>query len=165
MLPFEQGLTFSLLVESEKFKRQGGIKLNFQLINLYKNTKTQDLKINVVSAEGNLEMNNLLKNQIKLFSNDNSENIFNVDIKTDYKKMVVTKDAKGIATNYKLDGICNFKINFKDKEYSINITESFNIKKNSNSYEQRNYEKKIKENFVRSAVDKLIIKLMTINDN
>ena len=47
---------------------------------VYKNTKTQDLKINVVSAEGNLEMNNLLKNQIKLFSNDNSENIFNVDI-------------------------------------------------------------------------------------
>ena len=44
---------------------------------VYKNTKTQDLKINVVSAEGNLEMNNLLKNQIKLFSNDNSENIFN----------------------------------------------------------------------------------------
>ena len=58
---------------------------------VYKNTKTQDLKINVVSAEGDLEMNNLLKNQIKLFSNDNSENIFNVDIKTDYKKMVVTK--------------------------------------------------------------------------
>ena len=132
---------------------------------LYKNTKTQDLKINVVSTEGNLEMNNLLKNQIKLFSNDSSENIFDVDIKTDYKKMVVTKDAKGIATNYKLDGIYNFKINFKDKEYSININESFNIQKNSNSYEQRNYEKKIKENFVKSAVDKLIIKLMTINDN
>ena len=96
---------------------------------VYKNTQTQDLKINVISTEGNLEMNNLLKNQIKLFSNDNSENIFNVDIKTDYKKMVVTKNAKGIATNYKLDGIYNFKINFKDKEYSINISESFNIKK------------------------------------
>lgn len=132
---------------------------------VYKNTQTQDLKINVISTEGNLEMNNLLKNQIKLLSNESSENVFNVDIKTDYKKLVVTKDAKGIATNYKLEGIYNFKINFEDKEYSININESFNIQRNSNSYEQINYEAKIKENFVRSAVDKLIIKLMSINDN
>ena len=132
---------------------------------VYKSTKTQDVKINIISEEGNLEMNNLLKSQIKLFSNDNSENVFDIHIKTDYKKMVVAKDAKGIATNYKLDGIYNFKINFKEKEYSININESFNIQKNSNTYEQRNYEKKIKENFARSAVDKLIIKLMTINDN
>ena len=34
---------------------------------VYKNTKTQDLKINVVSTEGNLEMNNLLKNQLNYF--------------------------------------------------------------------------------------------------
>ena len=47
----------------------------------------------------------------------------------------------------------------------MNINESFNIKKNSNSYEQTSYEKIIKENFVKSAVDKLIIKLININDN
>ena len=132
---------------------------------VYKNVKTQDLNMKIISLEGNLEMNNLIKNQIELFSNDESKNIFNIDIKTDYERIVIAKNSKGIATNYKLDGIFNFKIYSKNNEYSININESFNIKKNSNSYEQTSYEKIIKENFVKSAVDKLIIKLININDN
>ena len=132
---------------------------------VYKNVKTQDLNMNISSLEGNLEMNNLIRNQIELFSNDESKNIFNIDIKTDYDRIVIAKNSKGIATNYKLDGMFNFKIYSKDNEYSININESFNIKKNSNSYEQTSYEKIIKENFVKSAVDKLIIKLININDN
>ena len=132
---------------------------------VYKNVKTQKLKINIISTKGNLEMNSLLKNQIKLFSNGDSANIFDVHVNSDYKKVVVAKDAKGIATNYKLDGIFNFKINFKDKEYSLNINENFIIQRNSNSYEQTSYEGIIKENFVKSAVDKLITKLVSINDN
>lgn len=132
---------------------------------VYKNVKSQDFNMNIISLEGNMEMNNLIKNQIELFSNNESKNIFRIDIKTDYEKKVIAKDNKGVATNYKLDGIFNFKIYFKDNEYSININESFNIKKNSNSYEQTSYEKIIKENFVKSAVDKLIIKLININDN
>lgn len=132
---------------------------------VYKNVKSQDFNMNIISLEGNMEMNNLIKNQIEQFSNNESKNIFRIDIKTDYEKKVIAKDNKGIATNYKLDGIFNFKIYFKDNEYSININESFNIKKNSNSYEQTSYEKIIKENFVKSAVDKLIIKLININDN
>ena len=132
---------------------------------VYKNVKTQDLNMNIISLEGDLEINNLIKNQIELFSNDESKNIFNIDIKTDYEKIVIAKNSKGIATNYKLDGIFNFKIYSKNNEYSININESFNIKKNSNSYEQTSYEKIIKENFVKSAVNKLIIKLININDN
>ena len=132
---------------------------------VYKNVKTQDLNMKIISLEGDLEINNLIKNQIELFSNDESKNIFNIDIKTDYEKIVIAKNSKGIATNYKLDGMFNFKIYSKDNEYSININESFNIKKNSNSYEQTSYEKIIKENFVKSAVDKLIIKLININDN
>ena len=132
---------------------------------VYKNVKTQDLNMNIISLEGDLEINNLIKNQIELFSNDESKNIFNIDIKTDYEKIVIAKNSKGIATNYKLDGIFNFKIYSKNNEYSMNINESFNIKKNSNSYEQTSYEKIIKENFVKSAVNKLIIKLININDN
>ena len=132
---------------------------------VYKNVKTKDLKINIISIKGNLQMNSLLKNQIKLFSNNESGIIFNIDVNSDYDKVVIAKDAKGIATNYKIDGIFNFKINFKDKEYFLNINESFSIQKNSNSYEQTSYEKIIKENFVKSAVDKLMIKLMSINDN
>ena len=132
---------------------------------VYKNVKSQDLNINITSIEGDIEVNNLIKNQIQLFSNNESQNIFNIDIKTDYEKIIIAKDAKGIATDYKLDGIFNFKIYFKDNEYSMNIKESFNIQKNSNSYEQTSYEKIIKENFVKSAVDKLTIKLININDN
>ena len=76
---------------------------------VYKNVKSQDFNMNIISLEGNMEMNNLIKNQIELFSNNESKNIFRIDIKTDYEKKVIAKDNKGIATNYKLDGIFNFK--------------------------------------------------------
>ena len=58
---------------------------------VYKNVKTQDLNMNIISLEGDLEINNLIKNQIELFSNDESKNIFNIDIKTDYEKIVIAK--------------------------------------------------------------------------
>ena len=94
---------------------------------VYKNIKTLDLKVNIISTEGDLETNSLLKKQIKLFSNNESKNVFNIDIKSDYQKGILTKDAKGIATNYKLDGKFNFKIYFKDREYSMNIHRNIHV--------------------------------------
>ena len=48
---------------------------------IYKNQKSIDFKINFQSEEGNDEMNNLIKNEIRLYSNKDSKNIYNLKIK------------------------------------------------------------------------------------
>ena len=84
---------------------------------------------------------------------------------SDYDKDIISKDTAGVATNYKINTKINFVFNKNNEEYKINFEESFNVKNISNTYEQRNYEKTIIENFTKSAVERLIKKLISINDN
>ena len=65
--------------------------------------QNQDLLINIKNTKGDIEMNNFIKNEIKISSNNNSQNIFNVDFETEYKKITLVKDSTGKATDYKLN--------------------------------------------------------------
>ena len=42
--------------------------------------KSQNFKINIVEVKGDNEMNNLIKNEIKLYSGQNTTNIYNLKI-------------------------------------------------------------------------------------
>jgi protoporphyrinogen oxidase len=110
-------------------------------------------------------MNNMIKNQMKIFSLRDSNNIFKIKLKTSFDKYIISKDATGTATNYKINTKINFAFNKNKKDYKINFDENFNVKNISNTYEQTNYERIVIENFARSAVENLIIKLMSIDDN
>ena len=132
---------------------------------MYSGVQTNDLKIIVLSENGDIEINNLVKNQIKIFSKQQSKNIFKINLNSDYDKNIISKDTAGVATNYKINTKINFVFNKNNEEYKINFEESFNVKNISNTHEQRNYEKTIIENFTKSAVERLIKKLISINDN
>ena len=41
--------------------------------------------------KGDTELNNYIKNDLKIISNNKSENIFNIDIETKYQKIILTK--------------------------------------------------------------------------
>ena len=51
---------------------------------------------------------------------------------------------------------------YKDNIKEINISESQNIKKISDIFEQKNYENTLKNNFAISIVNKLNIELLSI---
>jgi len=132
---------------------------------IYKNQKSQYFKINIVEATGNIEMNNLIKNEIKLYSSKNTTNIYNLKIDTDYLKETLTKDAAGVITDYKLSVTSVFTIDLKEKTQVIEFKETINIKNQSDSFEQNIYEKNIKRIFASSIREKLISKIFSINDN
>ena len=132
---------------------------------IHSGIEKNDLKLVILSEEGDAEIDNMIKNQIKIFSINNSDNIYKIRLKTSFVKSIISKDATGTATNYKINTKINFVFNKNNKDYKINFDENFNVKNISNTYEQTNYEKTVIENFTRSAVDNLIIKLMSIDDN
>ena len=90
-------------------------------------------------------MNNLIKNEIKLYSGKNTTNIYNLKIDTDYIKETLTKDSAGLITDYKLSVTSIFTIDFKEKTQVIELKETINIKNQSDSFEQNTYEKNIKK--------------------
>ena len=128
---------------------------------VYKNQKSQDFQISIIEMTGDNEINNLIKNELKFYSNRNSNIKYNISINSNYQKIIVSKNSAGVATDYKL--IVDTEISFdkEDKNNILNFNENINIKSNSNSFEQNNYEKNIKKNFASSISNKLIINILS----
>ena len=132
---------------------------------IYKNQQLQDFQLNIITTEGDYEMNNLIKNEIKLYSNKESQNIFDIKIDTDYEKKVLTKNSSGVITDYNLSVITIFSINLKNQNKIFKFEENINIKNQSDTFEQNTYEKNIKRNFASSIRKKLISAILSLNDN
>jgi len=132
---------------------------------IYNNQKTQNYKINVIEKNGDNEMNNLIENEIRLYSNKNALNIYELKINSIYEKKILTKDSSGVVTDYNLSVKSIFTINFKNIIKIVELEESINVKKKSDNYELNIYEKNIKRNFASSIREKLILKIKNINDN
>ena len=132
---------------------------------IYKNQQSLDFQFNIIKTEGDYEMNNLIKNEIKLYTNTDSQKIYNIKINTDYKKTVLTKNSSGVITDYNLTTTSEVSINLKDQTKIFEFEESINIKNESDTFEQNIYEKNIKRNFASSIREKLISTIMSLNDN
>ena len=127
---------------------------------VYKNQKSQDFQISIIEMTGDNEINNLIKNELKFYSNRNSIIKYNISINSNYQKIIVSKNSAGVATDYKLIAETVISFDKEGKNNILNFNENINIKSNSNSYEQNNYEKSIKKNFASSISNKFIIKIL-----
>ena len=127
---------------------------------VYKNQKSQNFQISIIEMTGDYEINNLIKNELKFYSNRNSNIKYNISINSNYQKIIVSKNSAGVATDYKLIAETVISFDKEGKNNILNFNENINIKSNSNSYEQNNYEKSIKKNFASSISNKFIIKIL-----
>ena len=125
---------------------------------LYKDQK-KDLLINVKNMKGDFAINNFIKNELKIASNKTSTNIYDLNFETKYEKVILTKDATGKATDYKLEMNVKFIIVSKQNQ-TITFKEDFLIKNQSENFEQSNYEKEIKRNFSKIVSDKILLFLI-----
>ena len=132
---------------------------------VYKNQKSHSFQVNINEMEGDNEFNNLIKNELKLFSNVNSDKIYDITLNSNYQKIIISKNASGVATNYNISVNVKMNLSLNGKVINLIFDENINIKDNSNSFEQNNYEKSVKKNFASSIREKLIIKISELNDN
>ena len=123
----------------------------------------EDIHINLKKIEGDFELNSYIRNDLMIASNKNSLNVYDVKANTKYEKIILTKNATGDPTDYRLDFSVKFIIVSENKE--VSFKESFKIKKNDKNFEQSNYEREIKRNFSEIIRDKLILYLIKLNDS
>ena len=124
----------------------------------------KDLQINILNMEGDFEINNYIKNNLKILSNKNSSNIYDLNFETEYTKIILTKDATGKATDYNLEMSVKFVV-VSNNNKKIFYKQNFKIKKNDDNFEQANYEREIKKNFSKIVQEKLILDLVKLSDN
>ena len=129
---------------------------------VYKNQKTIDFKISIQEMKGDKSINNLVKSKLSKFSNTDSENIYKIEVNSIYSKSVLSRDITGKASDLKLSTRIEFNVIQNEKKQKFSFEENLNIENLSDSYEQNKYENIIKNNFVTTIVEELIIKLSLI---
>ena len=129
----------------------------FQTIYSSKNLKQFSIKI--INIEGETDINNFIKGNLKPYENDLYEKKFKLIIKTDYEKKILTKNKQGKPTDYELAVKANFEINSDTNNYNVETIKKINIKSMEDLFQERQYEKSIKQNLVNIITDELINKI------
>ena len=133
----------------------------------YKDANVNDLKINfeIMQTTGNNEVNEHIINNLNHYLNSNISKKYKINLNTVYSKSGIASNKKKETTAYLIKVETKFELLLKDKKEIINFNENIKINKLSNSFDQKNYENKIKREISKSIVIKLVNKLFTINDN
>ena len=129
---------------------------------VYKGIGIQDFQFVIKEMQGDRDMNNLIKNELNLYSNKESINKVEIKVNTKYEKTVLTKDGTGLETDYKLTVNSSFSLYFNEKSKMINLSETINIKNQTDNFEQSSYEKNVKRNFASSIRQKLISEVLSL---
>ena len=139
--------------------------LLFNLLNhcefkpVYSNQNKVNYKIIVTSFSGDKEINNLITSTIKRNSEEKSNKTLNISFYTKYNKNILAKNATGTITDYQANVIAKFTIQIEDSFENFSISEKFNFKKMTDTYEQKNYERTIKKNLADIISQKLMLRL------
>ena len=90
------------------------------------------------------------------------ENNYIITINSKFSKKTLAKDRTGKTTDLKLVAEINLEYNEENSTSNnqnakvVSFSEDFNIKKNQNNSEQRDYEKSIKKNLSQKLTDKMV---------
>jgi len=132
---------------------------------IHNKSNIQNLNIKVIEMTGDMSFNNLLKKDLEKASSKESKKKYLISINTSFKKKDFAKDATGKISNFELNLISLFNVEFNGIKKSFTIEEKFFTNSLADKFEQKRYESTIKKNFVTSIKEKLIVKLITLNDN
>ena len=115
-----------------------------------------------VSQKDRSKLNSKIENNIKKFSNQNNENIIQLEISSNKKINTISKDKKGDPSRFNMT--ISLTINILNKNnYEINktksFTEKFDYNNNSNKFSLKQYEKDIEDNLINKIIERSLIYL------
>ena len=115
-----------------------------------------------ISQKDRSKLNSKIENNIKKFSNQDSENIIQLEITSNKKIDIMSKDKKGDPLKFRMTILLTINILNKNN-YEINktksFTEKFDYNNNSNKFSLKQYEKDIEDNLINKIIERSIIYL------
>ena len=126
---------------------------------IYSSLNKSNYEIIVTELSGDKKLNKFLVENLIRNSQKNSDEIINIKIDTTYTKTILSKDAAGNVTDYKINALTTFLVKRNQNLEEITIGENFNFQKISDKYEEKNYEQNIKRNLATLISQKLILRL------
>tara|TARA_B110000046_G_scaffold178702_1_gene206873 strand:+ start:616 stop:1080 length:465 start_codon:yes stop_codon:yes gene_type:complete len=135
----------------------------YEAMHSKKNTINYNFSISEINFNGDREINQKIKAKLNNYTLDKKDKNFILKISSNSKKITLSKDIQGNATNFQKTIAMSVEVLMNDKfKNSFIIMENFDYNNNPNKFDLRKYEKEIKNNLTETAVDKLIFKLSNI---
>ena len=121
------------------------------------------LNIEVISHEGDKEINQVIRSKLKIHKNENEE-LIKISINSSYNKKDLSKNLTGKVEDYKIKATTSFIVSQNKNEKNFSFSEEYTIKNFDDDFEERNYEKKIRRNVAKINYQKLMLQLYKLND-
>ena len=123
-----------------------------------------NFSINEIKLLGKNKIGSKIENNLKIYQNIENKSIFyNLEIHSNQKKSVITKDSKGdpkifeMKISVDLTVLENNKIKHKKK-----FIESFTYNNSTNKFDLHQYEKNIENNLIKKIITKITLYLYSI---
>ena len=140
--------------------------ISFGYSPMYSSNNETNFEIYDLELKGDEQINNVIKNRLEKYFNNNKEKKYIIKVRTSYEKISATKDRTGSTTHFKL--IVKLALDYKEvgvkqneKEQSkkISFSENTIIKKNQDNFEQNDYEYITIKNISELLINKVILYL------
>ena len=111
--------------------------------------------------KGDTTINNYLNLRLSRYKNLDKEKKYSISTKTDYQKNVFSKDQAGNALDFELIAKTTFSISKNGILIkNLTYTEKFIMENANDQFEERDFERIIKQNFANTITNKLISELL-----
>jgi hypothetical protein len=127
---------------------------------MYLDQKEYNFSIDQTIFAGDRVLNNSLKTKLKKLKKESVTKKFTLSIETTYEKNILTKDATGKITNYELVAEIEYIINPNNKK--LKFIKKRIMESEEDKFEEKKYEKIIKQDFSSYFYEKLISELNTL---
>ena len=125
---------------------------------VYLKNNNVNFSIEQANFIGDRELNNFLKINLNKYKNKEINNKIYIEVKSEYNKIILSKDSAGEVTNYQLEANVIFLIKSTNKV--IKISEKKIMENMSDKFEETKYESSVKQSFASSITNKLISKII-----
>jgi len=123
-----------------------------------------NFSIKLDDVKGDNDLAKSIKFNLNRYQNINSE-IFHVSIQSDYEKNALSKNKSGKIIEFKIEAITKVKIKHNNKEKNVSLINETNMTIISDKYDEKIYERNIKQNFANNIVDNIIVAILNFNEN
>ena len=133
---------------------------------MYASNQKVDFYIEEIKFDdGDRDLSTYLKNNLNAYFVIKGIKKYKIDTSIDYTKNSVSKNSKGDTVEYELIAIVRFEITSEDFSKELVIKENLKMNNFSDEFEERQYEKTIKQNMARSISSKLLTQISRFNVN
>ena len=122
-------------------------------------SKEKNFYIEKISQKNTSKLNSKIVNNLKIFSNENSENIIEIEIEAVKKIETTQKDNKGDPSKFQMTIVLNMNIISENHNKTKSFSSNFNYNNDENKFSLKQYEKEIEDTLISKLIEKSVIYL------